>query len=62
MRALEAVQYVPVARYNLIFIWILDSDGCQIQVQHRVVTVSQVDKVILKGEKCGEIYKLKEKT
>jgi len=29
-------------------------------VQHEVVTVSQEDRVILKEEKCGGIYKLKE--
>jgi len=29
-------------------------------VQQGVVTVSQGDRVILKGEKCGGLYKLKE--
>jgi len=33
MRALEAVWYVPEARYNLISIGVLDEEGCRIQVQ-----------------------------
>jgi len=33
VQALEAIQYVPEARYNLISIRVLDEEGCQIQVQ-----------------------------
>jgi len=33
VRALEAVRYVPEARYNLISISILDKEGYRIQVQ-----------------------------
>ena len=33
VRALEAVWYVPKARYNLISIRVLDEEGCRIQVQ-----------------------------
>ena len=33
VRALEAVWYVPEARYNLISIRVLDEEGCRIQVQ-----------------------------
>ena len=33
VRALEAVRYVPEARYNLIYIRVLDEEGCWIQVQ-----------------------------
>jgi len=33
VRALEAVRYVPEARYNLISIGVIDEEGCQIQVQ-----------------------------
>ena len=33
VRALEAVRYVPEARYNLISIRVLDEKGCRIQVQ-----------------------------
>ena len=40
MRALEAVRYVPEAQYNLISIRVLDEEGCQIQVQQDVVTIS----------------------
>ena len=58
--ALEVVQYVPEARYNLISIRVLDEEGFQIQVQQDIVTVSQGDRVILKGEKCGALCKLKE--
>jgi len=39
---------------------VLDEEGCRIQVQQGVVTVSQGDRVILEGEKCGGLYKLKE--
>ena len=60
VRALEAVQYVLEARYNLISIRVLDEKGYQIQVQQDAVTVSQGDMVILKEEKYGGIYKLKE--
>ena len=31
--ALEAIQYVPEAPYNLISIRVLDEEGCRIQVQ-----------------------------
>ena len=61
VRALEAIQYVPEERYNLISIRVLDEEGCRIQVQQGVITVSQGDRVILEGEKCGGLYKLKEK-
>jgi len=60
VRALEAVRYVLEARYNLKSIGILDEEGCRIQVQQDVITVNQGDRVIMKGEKCEEIYKLKE--
>jgi len=55
MRALEAIRYIPEAWYNLISIGELDSKGCRIQVQQGVITVSQGDMIILKGEKCGGI-------
>jgi len=55
VHALEAVRYVPESRYYLIFIGVLDSEGCRIQMQHGVVTINQRDKVILKRENCGEI-------
>ena len=32
VRTLKTVQYVPQVRYNLISIWMLDSERCQIQV------------------------------
>jgi len=60
MRTLEAIQYVSEAWHNLISIGVLGKEGCQIYVQQGVVTVSQGDRVILKGENCGGIYKLKE--
>jgi len=60
VRALEVVWYVLEARYNLIFIGVLDENGCRIQVQQGDVTVSQEDRIILEGEKCGGLYKLKE--
>ena len=49
VRTLEAV-WVPEARYNLISIRVLDEEGCRIQVQQGVVTVSQGERVILEGE------------
>ena len=33
VHALEAVWYIPEARYNLISIRVLDEKGCRIQVQ-----------------------------
>ena len=39
---------------------VLDEEGCRIQVLQSIVIVSQGDKIILKGKKCGELYKLKE--
>jgi len=30
MRALEAIRYVPETQYNLIFIGVLDEEGCRI--------------------------------
>jgi len=41
---------------------VLDEEECQIQVQQDVITVSQRDKIIQKGEKCGGIYKRRKKT
>jgi len=35
-------------------------EGCRIQVQKGIVTVSQEDRVILKEEKYRGLYKLKE--
>ena len=32
VRALEVVRYVLEPRYNLIYIGVLDEEGCQIQV------------------------------
>ena len=60
VRALEVVWYVPKARYNLIYIGVLNKKGCQIQVQQGGVTVSQGDRVIAEGEKYEGLYKLKE--
>ena len=51
---------VPEAWYNLISIGVLNVEGCWIHVQQGVVTVSKGDRVILKEEKCGGLYKLKE--
>jgi len=62
VHALNAVEYISKARNNLISIRVLDLERCQIQVQHEIVTVNQGDKVIVKGEKCEKIYKLKEVT
>ena len=61
MRALEVVRYVPEVRYNVISIRVLDVEGCRIQVQQGVVTVSQGDRVIQEGDKYGGLYKLKER-
>ena len=60
VRALKEVRYVSEVRYNLISIRMLDEEGRMLQVQQGVVTVSQGDMIILKGEKCGGLYKLKE--
>ena len=61
VHALEAVRYIPEAQCNLKSIGVLDEEGFRIQVQQDVTAVSQGDRVILEGEKCGEIiYKLKE--
>jgi len=40
MHTLEAVRYIPEARYNLIFIGVLDEEECWIQVQQSVITVA----------------------
>ena len=57
--ALEAVWYVPEAQYNPISIRVLGKEECRIQVQQCVVTIIQGDEVILEGERCGGLYKLK---
>ena len=49
--ALEAVRYIPKARYNLISIGVLDEERCRIQMQQGVITVSQEDRIILEGKK-----------
>jgi len=51
MCALEAVQYIPEARYNLISIGVLDEERCRIQMQQGVITVNQEDRIILEGKK-----------
>jgi len=60
MSALQAAQYASEARYYLISLGVLDEIGHQIKMQQGFITVCQEDKVILEGEKCGGIYKLKE--
>jgi len=40
VRALKAVQYFSEAWYNLISKRVLDEEGCRIQVQQGVITVS----------------------
>ena len=44
VRTLEAVWYVPEARYNLISIKVLNEEGCRIQVQQGVISVNQGDR------------------
>ena len=44
MYALEAIKYVPKVRYNLIYIGVLDEEGCRIQMQQDVITINQGDK------------------
>jgi len=39
---------------------VLNEKECRIKMQQGVIKVSQEDRVILKGEKCGRLYKLKE--
>jgi len=56
VRALEAVRHFLEA----MSIRVLDKEECRIKVHQGIVTVSQEDMVILKGEKCEGIYKLKE--
>ena len=41
VRALEVIQYVLEAQYNLIFIGVLDEEGCQIQVQQGVARLAK---------------------
>ena len=60
VRALEAAWSVSEAHYNLTSIGVLNEVGRRIQVQQSVITVSQGDKIILKGEKWRGLYKLKE--
>jgi len=60
VHALKAVWYVSEVWYNLIFIGVLDKEGCLIQMQQGIAKISYRDMVILKGEKCGGVYKLKE--
>jgi len=52
----------PGGSYNLISIRVLDEEECRIQMQQGIITVSQEDRVILEGEKCRGLYKLKERT
>jgi len=47
VRALEAVQYVSEACYNLISIGVLDEERCRIQAQQDIITDSQEDRAIL---------------
>ena len=56
VHVLEAVLYIPEARYNLISICVLHKEGCRVQVHQGIITVSQGDRVILKGEKCEGLY------
>jgi len=60
VHALEVVRYIPEACYYLLSIRVLDEEGCWIQVQQGVILVTQGDRVILKGDKCGGLYKLNE--
>jgi len=45
--ALKVVWYILEARYNLISIRVLDSEGYQVQVQHIIFMVNQGDRVVV---------------
>jgi len=55
----ETVHALEAIWYSLISIGLLDEKGYRTQVQQGVIMISQGDMIILKGEKCEGIYKLK---
>ena len=57
VHVLELVRYVSKARYNLISIGGLDEEGCRIQVQQGIVTVSQGDRIVLKDTERTEAWR-----
>ena len=62
VRTLGDVVYVPRFRRNLISLSQLDSKGCRVLSAGGVVKISRGCMVLMKGEKCGDLFRLIGKT
>jgi hypothetical protein len=62
IRTLGDVMYVPRFRRNLISLSQLDSKGCRMLSAGGVVKISRGCMVLMKGEKCGGMFRLIGKT
>ncbi len=62
VRFLGDVVYVPKFRRNLKSLSQLDSKGCRVSSAGGVMKVSRGCMVLMKGEKCGSMFRLIGKT
>ena len=58
VRTLGGVRYVPKMRRNLISLSRMDSMGCKISVAGGAMKITRGCMVLMKGEKCGGLYRL----
>ncbi|MFQ6629128.1 hypothetical protein Gotur_007694 [Gossypium turneri] len=61
-RTLSDVRYVPDLRNNLIFLSILDSKGCRINIESSDIKVSHEALFLLKGKRTNSLYILEGST
>jgi len=58
VRTLGSVAYVPKPRKNLISLSQLDSKGCKCFIAGGAMKITRGCMVVMKGEKCGGLYRL----
>ena len=58
VRTLGCMAYVPKLRKNLISLSLLDSKGCKCSIAGGEMKITCGCMVVMKGEKCGGLYRL----
>ena len=56
VRTLDGVAYVPKLRKNRISLSQLDSKGCKCSIAGGAMKITRGCMVVIKGEKCGDLY------
>ena len=58
VRTLGGVRYVPKMRRNLISLSQIDSMGCRYSAAGGAMKITRGCMVLMRGEKCGGLYRL----